>query len=241
MKRSFTVLQADARFTKTSAQAVYFRAVGQSVAAFSIRAGGIWPYGPSQAETPLPSNLRVPIAERFFAGGPSTNRGFATDLLGIPGQTVDYNTRATPASTPGSGSCATGGFPPFAGNTGFDCESGPRIIGGNGFLALNAELRIPLAGNLGGDVFYDAAQVWKRFTDIRFRFEGEDGLRQSVGIGLHYMLPIGPVRVGLGIPIKPQTIAFKVIDTTQPPDSPPLASGSTKERLRFFFSLGYPF
>ena len=41
----------------------------------SARAGAIWPYGPA--------DVQVPIAERFFAGGRSTNRAFDTDLLGI--------------------------------------------------------------------------------------------------------------------------------------------------------------
>ena len=232
VKRAFPIVQAEARYTKSSAQAVYFRQVGTSVAAVSLRAGGIWPYGPS--------TIQVPIAERFFAGGPSSNRGFATDVQGIQGQTVDYDTHATPHTGSGTGSCATGGFPPFPQAAQFDCDSGPRIIGGNGYLALNAEIRIPIAGNLGGDVFYDASQVWPNFSDIRVRFEGVDGLRQSVGIGLHYMLPIGPVRVGIGLPIRQQTVAFNVIDITKK-GSPPLASGSTKERLRFFFSLGYPF
>jgi outer membrane protein insertion porin family len=232
LQRAFPVVQAEARYTKSSAQAVYFRSVGTSVVAVSLRTGGIWPYGPS--------TIQVPIAERFFAGGPSSNRGFATDVQGIQGQTVDYDTHATPHTGTGTGSCATGGFPPFPQAAQYDCDSGPRIIGGNGFLALNAEIRIPIAGNLGGDVFYDASQVWPNFSDIRLRFEGVDGLRQSVGIGLHYMLPIGPVRVGLGMPIRPQTIPFNVIDITKK-GSAPLATGSTKERLRFFFSLGYPF
>ena len=232
VKRAFPIVQAEARYTKSSAQAVYFRQVGTSVVAVSMRTGGIWPYGPS--------TIQVPIAERFFAGGPSSNRGFATDVQGIQGQTVDYDTHATPHTGTGTGSCATGGFPPFPQAAQFDCNSGPRIIGGNGYLALNAEIRIPIAGNLGGDVFYDASQVWPNFSDIRLRFEGVDGLRQSVGIGLHYMLPIGPVRVGLGLPVRQQTIAFNVVDISRK-GSAPLASGSTKERLRFFFSLGYPF
>lgn len=230
VKYAFPALTAEARYTKTSGQAVYFRPVGASVLGFSVRAGAIFPYGPS--------DIQVPIAERFFAGGPSTDRGFQTDLLGIPGQTVDYNTRATLHQGSGAGSCASS-YPELADR---DCDSGPRIVGGNAFLAFNVEVRFPIAGNIGGTVFYDAAQVWKNFSDVRLRLEGTDGLRESVGIGLHYMLPIGPVRLGLGFPLRPLTIPF---DVTKIEDQKVVVliphAGSTRERIRFFFSLGYPF
>src|SRR5262249_37919833 len=98
VRRAVPIGGAEARFTKGSIQAAFFRTVGASVAAVSLRTGGIWPYGPS--------DIQVPIAERFFAGGPTSSRGFQTDLLGINGKTVDYNTRATPNTGSGPGSCA---------------------------------------------------------------------------------------------------------------------------------------
>ena len=232
VKRAFPVLTAEARYTKASLQAVYFRPLGKSVAAFAARGGGIFPYGPS--------DIQVPIAERFFVGGPSSARGFETDLLGIPGQTVDYDTRAALHSpTTENGSCAA----TFPSIPQYDCVAGPRIVGGNGFLAFNVELRVPIAGNFGATVFYDVAQVWKNFSDIRLRLEGKDGLRQSVGAGLQYMLPIGPVRVGYGLPVRPQTIPFNVTTLNADGDRVvlPDASGTVKEKGRFFFSLGFPF
>ncbi|HXM78023.1 MAG TPA: POTRA domain-containing protein, partial [Thermoanaerobaculia bacterium] len=98
VKRAFPILGAEARYTKFSTQGAYFRAVGNSVVAASARIGGIFPYGPS--------TIQIPIAERFFGGGESTSRGFPRDLLGIPGQTVDYNTRAIVHDGAGAGSCA---------------------------------------------------------------------------------------------------------------------------------------
>jgi outer membrane translocation and assembly module TamA len=36
----------------------------------------------------IPPNLEVPLAVRFFAGGATTHRAFATDMLGIVGETI---------------------------------------------------------------------------------------------------------------------------------------------------------
>jgi outer membrane protein insertion porin family len=217
---------------KYSGQAAYFRRFGGGVFAVSARAGGINSYGDKKG-------VPVPIAERFFAGGRSTNRAFDTDLLGIPGVTVDHDTRATVHDT-GTGSCAD----TFPNLPGYDCDSGPTIVGGNGFLGINAEFRFPIFGNLGGALFYDAAQVWKRPSDIRVALEGENGLRQGVGVGLRYMTPIGPVRVEYGWPLDARTVPFNVIlvdDEGKPVDVPPLAQDSRKEKGQFFFSIGYPF
>jgi outer membrane protein assembly factor BamA len=237
-KYAFPLLAANARYTKLSTQGAYFRAFGGGVFAVAARAGTIFPYGPEK-EVP------VPIAERFFAGGRSTNRAFDTDLLGIPGATVDPDTRATLHTPPGTGSCATK-YPDVHSDvvdlTEYDCDAGPRIVGGNGFLGLNAEFRFPILGNLGGTVFYDAAQVWKKPGDIRVALEGSDGLRQGVGIGLRYMTPIGPVRVEYGWPLDARTVAFnvKVVDENGKVIDD-IRAGSRKDKGQFFFSIGYPF
>jgi outer membrane protein insertion porin family len=216
-----------ADYLKLSAQAAYFRPFGSGVFAVSARAGAIGSYGEEQG-------VPVPIAERFFAGGRSTNRAFDTDLLGIPGETVDPNTVARPHDGSGLGSCA-GTYPDLSDR---DCDAGPRIVGGNGFLGLNAEFRFPILGNLGGTVFYDAAQVWKDPEDIRVALEGEDGLRQGVGVGLRYMTPIGPVRVEYGWPVDAREVVFQVVDESGNLLRP---GGKRKERGQFFFSIGYPF
>jgi len=232
-KYAFPLLSANARYTKVSGQGAFFREFGGGVFAVAGRAGAIFPYG---EETGVP----VPIAERFFAGGRSTNRAFETDLLGIPGATVDQDTRATRVREgAGPGSCADT-YPELSG---FDCDTGPTIVGGNGFLGLNAEYRFPIFGNLGGTLFYDAAQVWKKPSDIRLGIEGEDGLRQGVGVGIRYMTPIGPVRVEYGWPLDPRMIAFDVFAVNEDGNriDPPLARDTRKEKGRFFFSIGYPF
>jgi outer membrane protein insertion porin family len=232
-KYAFPLLSANARYTKLSAQGAYFRPFGGGVFAMSLRSGAIFPYG---EETGVP----VPLAERFFAGGRSTNRAFETDLLGLYGQTVDPDTRARAvAEEDQPGSCVDT-YPDLFG---YDCDAGPRIVGGNGFLGVNAEFRFPIFGNLGGTVFYDAAQVWKNPADIRVAFEGDDGLRQGVGFGLRYMTPIGPVRIEYGWPVKSRTIPYNVVPVDEDGNiiGPPLATNERKEKGQFYFSIGYPF
>ena len=232
-KYAFPLLSANARYTKLSAQGAYFRPFGGGVFAMSLRSGAIFPYG---EETGVP----VPLAERFFAGGRSTNRAFETDLLGLYGQTVDPDTRARAvAEEDQPGSCVDT-YPDLFG---YECDAGPRIVGGNGFLGVNAEFRFPIFGNLGGTVFYDAAQVWKNPADIRVAFEGDDGLRQGVGIGLRYMTPIGPVRIEYGWPVKSRTIPYNVVPVDDEGNiiGPPLATNERKEKGQFYFSIGYPF
>ncbi len=229
LKYAFPILSAEARYTKVSGQFASFFPLGGSVFAVSARVGGIFPYGPS--------TIQVPIAERFFGGKNSTNRGFDTDLLGIPGQTVDYDTRATLHTGSGQGSCA-GAFPSLAA---YDCNAGPRIVGGNGMLSFNAEWRFPIAGPVHGAVFYDAAQVWKSFSDVSFRLEGTDGLRQSVGFGLRVVLPIGPLRADLGFPVHRRTVPFNVTTTDVNGNTQILDSSTARESGHLFVSIGYPF
>jgi outer membrane protein insertion porin family len=244
-KYAFPFLKAEARYHKLSGQAAWFWKVAGSVLAVGVHAGAIKPYGPE--------DIQVPIAERFFAGGRSTNRAFDTDLLGIPGVTVDYDTLATPHTDPSTtGSCAAA-FPKLPN---YDCNFGPRIVGGNGFLAINAELRIPIYDSFGGTLFYDASQVWEDPSQIRLALEGASGLRQGIGVGLRYMTPIGPIRVEYGWPLNPRTISFNVTTCNVDPTASGtacktgdgqtgvttiLGSSTTREKGKFFVSIGYPF
>jgi len=241
---AFPFLNADAHYGKVSGQAAWFVSVFGGVLAASVRVGGLFPANAAASET-------VPIAEKFFAGGSSTARGFDTDLEGIPALpngndsqvTVDYNTQATLHSGTGTGSCAEL-YPTLPQ---YDCSPGPRIVGGNGFMAGGLEYRLPIAGNLGISIFYDLAQVWATPGDIHVAIEGRTGLRQSIGAGLHYMTPIGPLRLEFAQPVQLRTIPFEVTSTVNPdgsfcdPSPCKLATGSTKEKGRVLLSIGYPF
>jgi outer membrane protein insertion porin family len=234
-KYAFPVFGAQARYSKTYSQAAFFLPLGKSVIATQLRGGAIFPYGPS--------DIQVPINERFFGGKNSTNRGFDSNLLGIPGETVDYDTKATAHSPSGEpGSCATS-YPnnPVVAN--LDCSAGPRPIGGNGMFAFNIEFRFPIAGPVYAAAFYDVAQVWMNFSEVNFHFEGANGLRQAAGLGIRVMTPIGPLRADYGMPLVRRTITFDVTANDENGHRIVLIpnAGTVKEGGQFFFSIGYPF
>ena len=82
----------------------------------------------------------IPEPERFFAGGDTTNRGFALDTLGV---------RHSPPD-PLTDTIDPNGFP----------------IGGNATVILNGELRVPLSGALSVVSFFDTGNVFQRVTGL---------------------------------------------------------------------------
>jgi outer membrane protein assembly complex protein YaeT len=93
---AFPVFSAHERFLKSINQATYQHPVGKlGVAAASFRLGAIEAYEHTCQEgvTVLdPAACPIPLSERFFAGGRSTNRAYARDALGIPGDTLSGTT-----------------------------------------------------------------------------------------------------------------------------------------------------
>ena len=65
-------------------------------------------------------------------------------------------------------------------------------------MLFNLELVFPLIKNAGmkGVVFYDAGNAWNYSGAYKF-----DDLRQSVGAGIRWYSPIGPLRLEYGYPI----------------------------------------
>lgn len=66
-------------------------------------------------------------------------------------------------------------------------------LGGNGLVLANAELRVPVFGAVGAALFADGGNVFERVTQIDL-----SALRGSVGFGVRYASPIGPLRLDLG-------------------------------------------
>ena len=153
------------------------------------------PFNPGQCTgtVSIPIEQVIPLPERFFAGGGTSLRGFALNQAGP----------RDPCS----------GFP----------------IGGLAMIAFNQELRFPMhlpfIGNrLGGTVFYDGGNVYTDFNHINFNWKPPvttvmfqqtpvevtalNYFSHTVGFGLRYGTPVGPVRVDFGYQLNPAQYQF---------------------------------
>jgi outer membrane protein insertion porin family len=114
---------------------------------------------------------RLPISERFFAGGATTLRGFRFEEAGPQGILEPRNSNELPTLVP---------------------------IGGDALVIFNFELRFPLSRRWRLVPFYDLGNVFRRVSDISFA-----GMTNSVGLGLRFNTPIGPVGVDYGYLLDP--------------------------------------
>jgi outer membrane protein insertion porin family len=121
----------------------------------------------------------VPFSQLFFTGGGSTLRGFPLNGAG-PQQAIPACGNPSDPST-----CSLINVP----------------TGGNQLVILNSELRIPLPikKNLSLATFYDGGNVFRR---VGFSHFGQQ-YTNSVGVGLRYATPVGPVRVDIGRNLSP--------------------------------------
>jgi outer membrane protein insertion porin family len=121
----------------------------------------------------------IPLSENFFSGGGSTLRGFPLNGAG-PQRPVTVCGNPSDLST-----CALISVP----------------AGGHQLLILNSELRFPLKimSKLSGAVFYDGGNV---FRSVGFGHFG-DQYTNSVGGGIRYSTPLGPIRLDIGHLVTP--------------------------------------
>ena len=124
---------------------------------------------------------RVPASERFFSGGGTSLRGFPINGAG-PQRTVAVCSDPKDTST---------------------CSDIRVPVGGNQLFILNSELRFPLAinSNFGGVLFYDGGNVYSAINIHRFVSD----YTNTVGFGLRYNTPVGPVRFDIGRNLNPVT------------------------------------
>ena len=66
-------------------------------------------------------------------------------------------------------------------------------LGGEVRILYNQELRFPIVGILGGEVFLDVGQVWQKQSLVQL-----GDLRVGVGGGISILTPVGPIRIDLG-------------------------------------------
>lgn len=119
----------------------------------------------------------VPLESRFFAGGGNSVRGYKENSLG-------------PLEDDGS------------------------PIGGRVLLLTNVELRFPFPYfakyNFGGALFIDGGNVWSSVEEVEPKhfnpFIASNEMtplhyRYSIGCGIRYNTPVGPIRLDMGLPL----------------------------------------
>jgi outer membrane protein insertion porin family len=149
----------------------------------------------------------IPLPERFFAGGAQSLRGFSLNEAGP----------RDPCT----------GFP----------------IGGLAILIFNQELRFPMRlpfiGNrLGGTLFYDGGNVYSDVDHINLSWKSASPnelnyFSHTIGFGVRYATPIGPVRVDFGYLLNPAEYSV----TPQPPTIPPTTNFRVSH-FGFSFNIG---
>lgn len=125
------------------------------------------------------ANSAVPTSERFFSGGEATLRGFPINGAG-PQRTVPACSNPAVPST---------------------CVNLQVPVGGNQLFVVNSELRFPLPikSGLGGAVFYDGGNVYRTIS----LNELVNNYTNTVGVGLRYATPVGPIRFDIGRNLNP--------------------------------------
>ncbi len=153
----------------------------------------------------------IPLAERLYSGGSTSIRAF-------------------PDFQAGPRDLATG-FP----------------LGGNAMFTNNTELRFPLYGeNLGGVLFHDAGNVYSSLGDLSFRFrqrnlQNFNYMVQSVGFGVRYRTPIGPIRLDLSFsPDAPRFFGLKGTEQDYI-NGTAISTVQKINAFQFHFSLGQAF
>ncbi len=169
-------LGGDPNFVKTIADSAwYFPLFWDTV----FMARGRFGYIESLIDKP------VPLAERFYVGGPTTVRGFR---YGTAGPTSPVYGPAYKTNSDGSVFFdPTTGQPVVIGQQ----ILGQNAIGGTKELIFNIEYSFPLvpAARLKGVVFYDIGKGFDTYEQVKF-----SELRQTMGWGFWWLSPIGPLK-----------------------------------------------
>jgi outer membrane protein insertion porin family len=126
----------------------------------------------------------LPLFERYFPGGINSLRGFQVRSLGPRVNVFQQPKGNNDNCTLGDNSCAK--------------LFRRDVIGGSQQLIFNNEVIFPIVQSLGvkGVFFCDAGNAFLASDGIRFA-----DMRVSVGAGIRWLSPIGPLRVEVGFPL----------------------------------------
>jgi outer membrane protein insertion porin family len=122
----------------------------------------------------------VPFSQRFFSGGADSLRGFPLNGAGPQSTALLCTAENDPAT----------------------CTAKVAVpAGGKALFIFNSEGRfpVPIKKGLGGVIFYDGGNV---YSSINLR-EMVRNYSNSVGIGLRYNTPVGPLRIDFGHDLNP--------------------------------------
>ena len=217
------LLGGDYDFFKWTAAWHRYTAMPAGSLAFRCKAGGTRTYAGSADLGPD----GVPYDDRFFAGGASTVRGYANNSLGpqvTDKDELDYLHYTSDVLLPDN-----------------------PARGGNYLLLTNVEWRVPLPVlrkvGLATVAFLEGGNVWAELKDVQLRgFRPHSGpgdpnapgstkswdYRYSLGTGVRFETPFGPVRIDVGFPLKRVRYVSETRDYKDP-------------AAVWHFSVGYPF
>ena len=235
-----TAIGSSANFVRLFLQNSTYRPITRNWSfARSIRIGILEPYAstvsltfPAPTQSPLPE--LIPLPERLYAGGGTSLRGFALNQAG-PRDSLS-------------------GFP----------VGGQALVILN--QELRFPLRVPYAGTkIGGAIFYDGGNVYSRIDRVTLRwappkpvfvsaYPGQPPGRfnptrciynctnelnyfsHTIGFGLRYATPVGPIRIDLGYEINRAQFVIPCRDTALL-----CQEGTRLPKLQIFFNLGSSF
>jgi len=235
-----TAIGSSANFVRLFLQNSTYRPITRNWSfARSIRIGILEPYAstvsltfPAPTQSPLPE--LIPLPERLYAGGGTSLRGFALNQAG-PRDSLS-------------------GFP----------VGGQALVILN--QELRFPLRVPYAGTkIGGAIFYDGGNVYSRIDRVTLRwappkpvfvsaYPGQPPGRfnptrciynctnelnyfsHTIGFGLRYATPVGPIRIDLGYEINRAQFVIPCRDGALL-----CQEGTRLPKLQIFFNVGSSF